>query len=184
MSIPAQEAAASLRDIERARRRSAASFHDRRTSPFLILWGVIWVAGYTASYIWPGRGWLAWLALVPAGMVASWRIGSRQAHGEGGARGWRVWASVAATFLFIAGVYVVLPARTNAQGAAVFPLLIALFYTLEGIWHGTFRLGAVGVAVGLLTVGGYVWLQPYFLVWLAGVGGGALILGGTWLRGA
>lgn len=37
--------------------------------------------------------------------------------------------------------------------------------------------------LGLLTVGGYICLQPYFLLWLAGVGGGALILGGIWLRG-
>ena len=36
----------------------------------------------------------------------------------------------------------------------------------------------------MLTVGGYFWLAPYFMLWMAGVGGGALILGGLWLRTA
>lgn len=183
MAIPAQEAAGALRDIERARRRSAADFHDRTASPYLILWGAIWAAGYTASYAWP-RGWLLWLVLVPAGAVGSWWIGSRQTRGEPGAQGWQLWASVAATFLFILGVCAMLPARTSAQSGALFPMVIALWYTLDGIWHGTVRMGVVGVALGLLTVGGYFWLQPYFLLWLAAVGGGGLILGGTWLRGA
>lgn len=183
MTIPEHEAADALHDIERAHRRSAAAFHDRRASPYLIVWGVMWAVGYAASYAWP-RGWLAWLVVVPAGILAGSWIGSRHSGSERKIHGWQHAATVAAIFLFIAGVFVMMPARSSAQGGALFPMLIALWYVLEGIFHGATRLGIVGLAVGLLTVGGYIWLQPYFLLWLAGVGGGALMLGGIWLRGA
>jgi hypothetical protein len=183
VGIPEQEAADALRDINQAQRRSAAAFHDRRTSPYLIVFGVMWVVGYTASYLSP-RGWLAWLVVVPAGkIVANKWIRSRQTT-EGNFRDWQFWATPAAVFFFIAGVYVMMPAQTSAQAGALFPMLIALWYTLEGIWHSTIRVGLVGVALGLLTVGGYIWLQPFFQLWLAVLGGGGLILGGIWLQGA
>ncbi|HVB86508.1 MAG TPA: hypothetical protein VNK23_07585 [Candidatus Dormibacteraeota bacterium] len=44
------------------------------------------------------------------------------------------------------------------------------------------RMAILGFAVGALTAGGYFSLPQYFLLWMAGVGGGALILGGLWLR--
>jgi hypothetical protein len=39
-----------------------------------------------------------------------------------------------------------------------------------------------GVVVAALTLIGFFGLPQYFLLWMAVVGGGALILGGFWLR--
>jgi DNA-binding MarR family transcriptional regulator len=68
------------------------------------------------------------------------------------------------------------------QAGAVFPLLVALWYALLGIWRRGMRMALLGLVLGLLTVAGYFWLAQYFLLWMAVVGGGALILGGFWLR--
>ena len=76
-----------------------------------------------------------------------------------------------------------MPPSSGLQVAAFFPLLIALWYVLQGIWARSARIGVLGLALGVLAVAGYLWLGAYFLLWMAGAGGGALILGGFWMRG-
>jgi hypothetical protein len=181
MSVPPQEAAEALRDIERAQRQSAAAYRDQKFSPHLFLWGVIWIVGYTVTYVRP-RASLIWIALLPIGIIASFWIGGRGESRRSGARGWLYGATAVAIFLFITALFAILPPKSGEQPAAVIPILVALFYALIGIWtHGT-RIALLGLALGALTVAGYFWLPQYFLLWMAWVGGGALILGGFWLR--
>ena len=52
-----------------------------------------------------------------------------------------------------------------------------------GLWLGL-RLVVAGTVLGLLTLGGYFLLRDYFLLWMAVVGSGALLLAGVWLRRA
>ena len=40
------------------------------------------------------------------------------------------------------------------------------------------------VAIAVLTLVGFFWLPQLFLLWMAVVGGGALIFAGLWLRTA
>ncbi|MGH9687920.1 MAG: hypothetical protein ACRD5K_12600 [Candidatus Acidiferrales bacterium] len=180
MNMRPEEAAHALLDIERAERHSSAAYHYRKASSHLILWGGIWILGYSAAYVWP-RGWLIWFALVPIGIAGGFLF--RRREGAMTARGaWRYGATVVGAFLFIWAVLAILPPRSDAQVAALIPLLVAVCYVMLGVWRGGNRLALLGVAVGALTVGGYFWLPQYFLIWMAGVGGGALILGGLWLR--
>jgi hypothetical protein len=58
-----------------------------------------------------------------------------------------------------------------------------LFYFLSGLWIGS-RLAVTGLALAVLTLVGYYLFPAYFLLWMAVVGGGALILAGAWLRTA
>jgi hypothetical protein len=85
-------------------------------------------------------------------------------------------------FAFIAAVFVILPPSNDAQISAFFPTVVALFYCLIGIWTRGTRLVFAGIAVAALTLGGYFLLPQYFTLWMAVAGGGALILGGIWLR--
>jgi hypothetical protein len=86
--------------------------------------------------------------------------------------------------LFISAIFAIMPPRTSAQIAAFFPILVALFYLLIGIWTRGARMIVLGLAVGALTLFGYFYLPVYFLLWMAVVGGGGMILGGIWLRSA
>jgi hypothetical protein len=181
MSIQPEEASAALRDIEHAERHSAALYGYRRASPHLILWGAIWIAGYGANYFRP-NAWIAWLALVPIGIAASFWIDRGRAKSARQGFGWRYATTVAAIFLFIFAVLSILTPRSDEQAGAVIALLVALCYAIVGVWRGTTRMAILGFAVGALTAGGYFGLPHYFLLWMAGVGGGALILGGLWLR--
>lgn len=186
MTIQPQEAADALRDIEQAQRDSATAYHYQRFSPHLFLWGAIWIVGYALTYFRPTVS-LAWVVLVPLGLIGSFWMGIRDAGTRassraGAASGWRYGATAVAVFLFIAALFAILPPKSGEQVGAIIPVLVALFYALIGVWtHGT-RIALLGFLLGALTLAGYFWLPQYFALWMAGVGGGALILGGVWLR--
>jgi hypothetical protein len=177
-----QEAAEALREIEHAERHSASAYHYQKAAPHLFLWGVIWIVGYGVTYVRP-QAWVIWWALVAIGVIGSFWIGWSGASSRAQASsGWRYGATLIAVFLFISALVAILPPKSTNQIDALFPILVALFYVLLGVWSNGTRLALLGVALGALTVGGYFWLPQYFPLWMAGVGGGALLLGGLWLR--
>jgi hypothetical protein len=180
MSLTPNEAAQALREIERTGRRSASAYGYAMASPHLILWGIIWVIGYGAGAIRPQWSFIwTWLAL--GGAVLSFWLGYR-VKPAGSKPDWRHFATFVAVFAFIFCLFAIMPPRNPAQVGAFFPIMVALFYTLVGIWTRGTRVLVTGVLLAALTVGGYFWLPQYFLAWMAVVGGGGLILGGIWLR--
>ncbi|MGC1107688.1 MAG: hypothetical protein WA876_14235 [Candidatus Acidiferrales bacterium] len=180
--IQPQEAATALKEIARAEQHSGQAYHYQKASAHLFLWGAIWIVGYAATYFRP-RWYGIWLILTVAGIIGSFWISWRAAAGRSQSSfGWRYAASFIAVFLFIEALFAILPPKSGLQVDAFFPLLVALCYVLLGLWMRATRMAVLGVALGALTVGGYFWLPQHFLLWMAGVGGGALILGGFWLR--
>jgi hypothetical protein len=181
MPLSSNEAAQALRDIARTERRSANAYGYRATAPHLILWGVIWLAGYGTGYVKPE--WAnVWLPLVIAGSIASFWIGWRMRPVTMSRYDWRYIATFVAILLFVFSFLSIIPPHTDNQAAAFFPLLVSLFYGLVGIWTRGMRMLLLGTAVLGLTVFGFFMLPAQFVLWMAVVGGGSLILGGVWLR--
>lgn len=181
MPLSPNEAADALKDLSSTERRSASAYGYHTASPHLILWGFIWIAEYGGFYFFPHRPAIFPLLSV-AGIFGSYIIGRRMKGAASTNFSWRYFATFVAIFAFVGALFIVMPPTRDAQLVAFFPLLVALAYVLMGIWRGLVRIGVVGVAIGVLTLVGYFYLQPYFLPWIAAVGGGALLLGGLWLR--
>ncbi|HET9177047.1 MAG TPA: hypothetical protein VFQ24_01675 [Terriglobia bacterium] len=179
--MPNEQAARSLHEIEQASRRSAVAYGYEKASPHLILWGFIWMAGYSATYFRPQAG-AVWPLLVLAGLAGDFWIARCTAAGGSGTRDWRIGAAMLAVFLFFAALFAIMPPRSGLQVAAIIPIFVALCYTMAGFWMRGARFVLLGFALGALSVAGYVWLAHYFLLWMAAAGGGALITGGLWLR--
>jgi len=179
MSLSSQEAAETLSDIERIEKRSREFFGYQKGAPLLFIWGLVWVAGYLASALQPRHAVLIWFVLTVAGLAGSAVARWRTSH----SLSWRFPAIALVLFCFISATYLVLPPAHPIQYGAFPPLVVALAYALLGIF-GLPRLLWLGVAVFVLTLAGYLWLQPWFGVWMAAVGGGSLLLGGWWLRSA
>lgn len=181
MSIQPEEAANTLHDIEDAGRQSARAYRYQKASPHFFLWGGVWVVGYAATY--GGlRPVMVWPVLVILGIAGSFWIGWRSGAKSSRAYAWRYATTVLTAFLFIEALLAILPPKSNLQVDALFPLLVALAYAMLGIWTGGTRIAWLGLALAALTLGAYFWLPQYFSLWMAAVGGGALILGGVWLR--
>ena len=193
MPLSANEAAQTLGEIARTARRSTEAHEYANASPQFILWGLIWVIGYTGSDLLPNYGFQGhinwfWFALSWLGVIGSTIIGRRQVrHLDSAqqaaerAKGLRVGMSCFAAWWFIVALFIVMrPVEPVATGAVI-PLLVALVYTIFGIWRGM-RFLYIGIAVAALTLGGFLYLREHFLLWMALVGGGSLILVGFWLK--
>jgi hypothetical protein len=181
MPLSSNEAAETLRDISRTERRSANAYGYGSASPHLILWGLIWAAGYGIIYVRPQWS-AAWLPLIVVGSLGSFWIGWRSKPAAASKTDWRYGATFVAVVLFISSLFAVLPPHTDRQAGAFFPILVALFYALIGIWTRGYRMIVLGLAVAALTLFGFFELPAQFALWMAVVGGGGLMLGGVWLR--
>lgn len=181
MLITPSDASSALLEISAASRAAKTAYGYRRAAPHLILWGVIWALGYGATFFAPWLTWL-WPVLDTAGVAGSFWLGARS-RVEAASRLTRQWfGTIAAVSAFIAALAAIAPPLNTTQVSAFFPILVALFYALLGIWATGRRMIVMAILIWGLTIGGYFWLQPVFTLWMAVVGGGALILGGLWLR--
>ncbi len=83
MGISKSEAASALTDIESAAGRSRLLKGYHYASPILMVWGVVWAAGYTAmGLLEPERWGVLWLVLDVIG-VGSTMLLSRRGKGRG-----------------------------------------------------------------------------------------------------
>lgn len=184
MSLSPAEAQTALRDIEKTENRTAASQHARGTAPFLIMWGLIWAVGYTVTATAPSLSWV-WLGLIVIGVAGSFFLSRKRDTEAGGKRfSMQYFASFGAIGIFLTALMSIVQPLDYNQVSAVFPLMIGMFYSFIGIWTKGWRMLPLGLALIGLTTLGYFALPQYFVYWMAGVGGGGLILGGLWLRTA
>ncbi|HEY2070952.1 MAG TPA: hypothetical protein VGG48_15460 [Rhizomicrobium sp.] len=183
MPLSPDEAAQALNDITKTERRSVSALGYRMAWPHLILWGFVWIIGYgamAAGVTWP----YLWLVLSLSGSAASFWIGYAMSRDNTKRMDWRYTATFVAIFFFVGAILNILQPKTDAQFGAFFPLLVALYYTLIGIWTRGLRMLALGLLLAVFTLICFFDLQQHFEFWMAGVGGGGLILGGIWLRSA
>src|SRR4051812_34163098 len=168
MVISSTEAAAALRDIAQTDPRTRVSGAYHVASPHLILWGLIWAAGYAGSGLTPPEQWgLVWLPLILVGVIAAiilgMRAGANSAPGAPGAAGFSIGKSMTLALsigLFIGSVYFVFQ-PVSPLPYLVFPALItALIYVLLGGLLGLPRYVAIGAIMFLVTMIGFIYAKP------------------------
>jgi hypothetical protein len=179
--ITTREATDALREAATTERRSAESYSYSRSAPFLILWGLIWMAGYGGMAVLPEQqaGWL-WFALAAVGTGISIWLGNARAK-ERGRSGWRIGVLVVIAFAFTSALFSILPPTNELQVGAFSPLLLSAIYAAIGLWQGL-RFVLVGAFLAAITLGAYFFLKDFFFVWMALAGGGSLLLTGLWMR--
>jgi hypothetical protein len=183
MTLSSKQASQALREVEAVSHRSGQLYHYQRFAPMLVLWGVIWLIGFGTTNFFPA--WAAWLwtALDVIGIGGCIYLGVKGKQEASNSGAWRWLASIAAIFVFYIVVLNIFQPFSGQQSAVLITLLVALFYVLSGIWIGA-RLTVTGIAMAALTIVGYYLLPAFFFLWMAVVGGGALMLAGLWLRTA
>jgi hypothetical protein len=177
VELSPQEAASALRDIDTAQKRSETLRRYALSSPHLVLWGMLWVVGYGLTDFFPLHGRAIWTVIVAIGLVAGFAAMRQRDHGAG----WRYGAIALTLTAFFCAIFAVLSPVNGRQVAAVIPLALAAAYILVGIARGP-RFVVTGLLIAALTPAGFFLLKQHFALWMAGVGGTALILAGLWLR--
>ena len=186
MEISSDQALEALDQVAQAQRRLGVLRGYRYAAPHFFLWGGIWMVGFTLTYVLPRLANSIWLVFDVGGCVASLLIvrgHTARLQRTAAVRTYplRFLALIATCVGFMVATYAVLQPHSIAQ-FAVFPgLLLAGIYIGIGIWRGL-RWSIAGLALGVLALAGYFFLRPYVLLWMAGAGGGVLLLTGAWLR--
>jgi hypothetical protein len=183
MTLSSEQASQALRELEAVTQRSGQLYRYQRFAPMLVLWGVIWLAGFTLSHFFPAYVLWIWTALDIIGVSGCIYLGSRGKQDASNGTSWRWLASIFSIMVFYVVVLNIMQPVSGPQSAVLISLIVALCYVLGGVWVGA-RLAVTGIAVAVLTLVGFYMLPAYFLLWMAVVGGGALILAGVWLRTA
>jgi hypothetical protein len=159
-----------------------------KAAPHFLLWGVIWAVGYAGAELLPARAGLLWLACDAIGITGSFLLvrvnsspGEVPVWGARSRQSINFFVIALAFVAFMGATYYVMQPHSSVQYAAFPPLVMALLYTVIGTLAGT-RWIAIGVALAALTVVGYALLREHFMLWMALVGGSALLLTGAWMR--
>jgi len=185
MTLTPSEAAAALATIEATETRAKQLNAYRKGSPFLLLWGAIWVVGFSVEDLAPQMTHTAWLTLDLIGGIATLalvalgrqrvneRIGNRAAQ--------KVLALTAISILFSFATFMLLRPRNPLAGMAFAGLELGMIYSTIGVFVGT-RWMITGLGLLTLTFAGYFSLTAHYGLWMAFVCGGGLILAGLWLR--
>jgi hypothetical protein len=185
LSLSPQEAADHLKDAELTAKRSAQAYSYQRFSPFLILWGIIWIVGYGLTYLAPHHANSIWLGLVLLAGVFSVlirrRIGAGKREKTDVRYGLRYLGIFLIVFLFIGSVYAMFKPTSGMQMAAFPALLVGIVYMGLGLWSGA-RFIVTGFVLFAITISSYFYLPQYLMPLLALAGGGSLILAGIWFR--
>lgn len=188
MSLSSQEAQASLAEAEQARRRSAQLYGYRKASTHLIMWGLIWVVGYSCINLVPKYEGYIWDVLVAGGILGSMYLGRRGRHAAGacedgkGSYAWRAGGLGLIALLFISATYAIMWPVHGPQFAAYPALITGTIYAGVGLWVGL-RYVVAGALVIAATLFGFFYIhEPMYYYWMAVVGGGSMILAGFWFR--
>lgn len=181
--VDAREAARALSDIDDIVRRVRQSRTYEIASLMIILWGVLVLAGNLANYSWTRQGPAIWIGVNLVGMAGSLAIAVSYARRQGGMRiGVRVLAAFLMIFAFGILASSVLGRFGPREMATFWPIYSMLFYCIAGLWFG-YAFLALGVGISALVLVGYFFIGgEAFLLWMAVVNGGGLILSGLWMR--
>jgi hypothetical protein len=181
--IRPEEAAQALSDIEQMVARVRQSRTYDIASLMMILWGVLVGAGNIATFISPPHGAYIWISVNAIGVIGSIAISVFRFPKLGGP-GFDLRMTIAFILFFAFGLLC-----SNVFGhfgprelGAFWPIYFMLFYCLAGLWFGH-AFVAIGLGITVLTLIGYFFVTGgAFLLWMAAVNGGGLILGGFWMR--
>jgi hypothetical protein len=181
--IDHKEASAALSDINDMVARVRQSRIYDLASQFMVVAGVFVVAGniltyavpHYAIYIWPSINVLTVAVSAVVSSLDQRRIGVRSLDSR---------AFVAFVLFYAFGLFcsVVLGHYGGREMGAFWPIYFMLFYCIAGLWFGRAFI-YIGLGITVLTLIGYFFIKgDLFLIWMAMVNGGGLILSGLWMR--
>ena len=168
MTIDPKEAANALGAVAVVERRTREALYYAGASSILILWGVAWAIGHAITFAAPTLANAAWVVINVVGTVASLLIGFARSRRRARPWDWRL--GIAFVVMIVFGMF-----TQWLLGATQWREISA------GMWIGRFFILS-GAFVVLVVLADYAWGGAWFNLWLGAVGGGAMVLGGLWLR--
>ena len=177
-----REAEQALSDIKDIVQRLRQSHIYDISSQIMIAAGVLVLAANVANFLIPRYGAVIWIAVNVLNVAIAAALSTMGASRTGiKTFDHRV---LAAFLLFYAfGLLCCALGHFGPRELGAFwPIYFMLFYCMAGLWFGHAFI-AMGLSIIALTLIGYLFVEGgAFLLWMAAVNGGGLILAGLWMR--
>ncbi|WP_298255464.1 hypothetical protein [Bradyrhizobium sp.] len=178
-----REAAQALSDIKDIVQRVRQSRIYDIASQIMIAAGALVLAGNVANFLVPRYSAFIWIAVNVLNVAAAAAL-STMGNDKTGAQTFDLRMLAAFLMFYAFGLLCcdVLGHFGPRELGVFWPIYFMLFYCIAGLWFGRAFI-AMGFAIIALTLIGYFFVEgAAFLLWMAAVNGGGLILSGLWMR--
>jgi len=175
-----EEAGATLADIAGVERRTKEFLTYAKVSESFTLWGTVWFLGYGLTHFVPKHAGTIWLILNSLGIAGSFALAALARRRSGSPFRPQI-PAILLTFIVFGFLWTYLGRMGWREQAAFWPTFFSFALIVFGAWAGR-ALVLAGAVLTLLTMAGYIWSGAYYDLWMAVVGGGALVGLGVWLR--
>jgi hypothetical protein len=183
------EAREALADIDQVARLTRKALAGSQMGTNLLLWGAIWILGFTLSYVIPRETGRIWMVLPGLGIVATVVAGVRHyRQGMVQSEQARKLLGQVSLFWLVVIIYalvlgLLIPRKHGVDELTLIVCILMLGYVLMGIWLKVPILSFIGLVVTVATLVGWSYLPPrYFMLWMAVFGGGGLFVPGLYVK--
>ena len=187
INITKNDAKTALRDAGRAGEHSLTLFNYGIASPYLLVWGILWIVAGIIGAISPDNTGVGWLVVDTLGIITTGYllVGDSQYFAKNGVRsqGLSYISSITVVAAFIIMTFVIFAPVSGVEIQTFITILIASIYMILGFWTGR-RLSVIGVVLAVLVLSAFFYTPTQFPLIVSILGGGALILGGLWMQRA
>ena len=188
MNVSEEDARASLSAIRDASVQTRRAVSSAYANPLLILWGVLWIIAFTATHFYIAYDFHIFTVMAVVGSVGT-AIVCRIFHSRAPFRddpsehlGWRIAAFWILLFFYIIIWLFLLTPFSGMQCNAFISTAAMFAYVVMGLWFKSIFMITLGLATTGVTLVGFYLLTPYYCLWMAIMGGGALLCTGLYIR--
>jgi hypothetical protein len=190
MNISDEEARNSLDQIQTVSTRTRKTITASYDSDLLIMWGLIWIAGFLGTHFFLAWVWPIWIGLCGIGTAVTLLVGWWQFHMGSPVKtpdaekiGWRIFWFWTLLFAYMFIWLSILKPRHGIQLNAFMCTAIMFAYVVTGLWSKSFYMLWLGLAVTGFTLIGFYLIPPsWYCLWMAPTAGGALFATGLYMR--
>jgi len=190
MNISNEEAQNSLDQIQAVLSHTRKAIASSYASPLLILWGLIWIAGFLGTHFFLAWAWHIWMGLGGTGSIVTLWVSRQQLHFANPIKipaaeniGWRIFWFWSLLFAYMFIWLSILMPRNGIQLNAFMCTAIMFAYIVTGLWFKSYYMLWLGIVVTCITLVGFYLIPPgYYCLWMAAMGGGAFLITGLYIR--
>jgi len=188
MNVSQEDARESLSTVHDVTVQTQRAITSAYVNPLLILWGVLWIVSFTAAHFYLSYAYHIFMSMSVIGCVGTavifWLLHSKAPVRDTSSPniGWRIALFWISLFVY-AVIWLFLFAPFDGRQCNAFLSTAAMFaYVVMGLWFTSCFMVVLGLAVTVATLVGYYFIETYYCLWMAIIGGGAFLGAGLYIR--
>lgn len=188
MNVSQEEAQESLSAVRDATVRTHKAITSTYANPLLILWGTLWIIAYTSTHFFLSYAFHIFMTMAAVGGVGTaviiWVFHSKASIQEtSGSKFGRRIAILWILLCVYIPIWLILLAPFSGIQCNAFICTASMFaYIVMGLWFDNRFMIVLGLALTATTLAGFYVLRDFYCLWMACVGGGALLGTGLYIR--